>query len=829
MGRRSKNKSRSEDALASPEAASAAAVDPSPVDTIAEPQHTQPTEPATPWWKNDWLIALLFFAATFLAYSHIFNGAFVWDDDAYISQNPWMRSLKGLHNIWFNPTGSGHQYYPLTFTVFWATFQIWKLNPVPYHLIDIGFHALTSVLLWQVLKRLKTPGALLAGALFALYPVNVMSAGWMNELKNTFSGSLALLSIWAYIRFEGLGVYEKTAPAPKRNWNWYTAAIILFLLAMLAKTAVSFLPVTVLLLVWWKREKFGWKEIWPALPMVGVVAGMGLMTIYFEKHVSGATGDGFKLSFLERLIISGHSFFFYIGKMLLPVHLSFIYTRWNIDTHDPFQYLWPLAVVAVLAGLWLARRRIGKAPFAVAVHFYISTSFLVLMVVLYRMRYSFVADHWIYFGSMSVFALMGAAFARGLDWLAKRGIPHGPWAQGALLATLGAMTWHQCYMFHDFETHDPFQYLWPLAVAAVLTGLWLARRFIDKAPFAAAMLFYINTSLLIFMVVLYRMRYSFVADHWIYFGSMSVFALMGAAFARGLDWLAKRGIPYGPWAIGALLVTLGAMTWHQCYMFHDFETLWSWTIAESPDCWMAENNLGNALSENGHVKEALGHFQKALAIKPDYPLAMNNYGSALLKLKRYDEAVALFNASDKLKPNNLDTLNNLGYACLVQNHYEDAIGYYRRALAIAPPTPDMQAAVNSKTALVRNNLSQAYQLEGRYVEAIAFDRDTLKLFPDDAVCYNHLARMLATCPEYVSRDGIQAEAYAKRAIALEPGTPIPYNTLAAAYAEQGRFHDAIAADLKAIDVATKVKNFPLVNAFKKHLAIFEQSKPLREK
>ena len=376
-------------------------------------------------------MTLLFFAATLLVYSRGLNGGFVWDDDVYISRNSALRTAHGLWQIWFQPLDAGHQYYPLSFTGFWVEFQLWGLHTVGYHLVNVFLHATASVLLWRILRRLKVPGALLAGALFALHPVNVMTVAWMNEMKNTLSGSLALGATLAYVRFERLGIDAEEGAAGKRAWRWYAAALALFLLAMLAKTAVSFLPVSLLLIVWWQRGRIGWREIRPLLPVLAVVAVMGLLTISVEHspHGAGATGKDFTVSFAQRLVISGHSFFFYLGKLLLPVNLSFVYTRWNLDTHDWRQYLWPLAVVAVFVALWRARRVIGRAPFAAAVHFYISTSFLVFMVVLYRMRFSFVSDHWIYFGSMSVFALMGAGLAKGMDHLARaRQSPCGPTA-----------------------------------------------------------------------------------------------------------------------------------------------------------------------------------------------------------------------------------------------------------------------------------------------------------------------------------------------------------------------------------------------------------------
>ena len=133
-------------------------------------------------------------------------------------------------------------------------------------------------------------------------------------------------------------------------------------------------------------------------------------------------------------MISGRSFWFYLGKVVFPYRLTFFYPRWQIDAGSWWQYVYPAATVGLLGGLWGMRRRIGKGPFAAMLHFYIGTSFLILMVVLYLTRYSFVSDHWQYFGCMSVIGLGAAGMTRALDWVAS-GWTVGKWRdEGAGLA-----------------------------------------------------------------------------------------------------------------------------------------------------------------------------------------------------------------------------------------------------------------------------------------------------------------------------------------------------------------------------------------------------------
>ena len=97
--------------------------------------------------------------------------------------------------------------------------------------------------------------------------------------------------------------------------------------------------------------------------MVGMAIVMGQVTSYVEQHSGGASGEEFNLGFLDRVLISGRSFWFYLGKIVFPYRLTFIYPRWQIDGGVWWQYVYPAGAIGLLWGLWGMRRRIGKGPF----------------------------------------------------------------------------------------------------------------------------------------------------------------------------------------------------------------------------------------------------------------------------------------------------------------------------------------------------------------------------------------------------------------------------------------------------------------------------------
>jgi hypothetical protein len=178
-------------------------------------------------------LGVLLLAITVLAYLPALDAQFIWDDDNYVTANPTLWTPGGLWRIWFEP-GATPQYYPLTFTTFWVEYRLWQLDPFGYHLVNILLHGLSALLFWQVLRLLGLPGAWLAGAIFALHPMNVESVAWITERKNVLSGACYLGAALAYLRFS-----PPQEEAAGGRWGWYAVAIVWFICALLSKTGSS--------------------------------------------------------------------------------------------------------------------------------------------------------------------------------------------------------------------------------------------------------------------------------------------------------------------------------------------------------------------------------------------------------------------------------------------------------------------------------------------------------------------------------------------------------------------------------------------------------------
>jgi hypothetical protein len=345
------------------------------------------------------MVFALLLMATLTAYFPALTGDFLWDDAGHVT-NPALQSWSGLARIWFE-VGATQQYYPLLHTAFWIEHRLWGDATVGYHVINVLWHVTSACLLVSILRRLAIPGAVLAASVFALHPVCVESVAWISEQKNTLSTVFYLAAALAWLRFE-----DDRRPAR------YAIASLWFLAAMLTKTVTATLPAALLVLAWWRHGRLSWRDdVRPLLPWLALGVSAGLGTAWFESTHIGASGDAFTLSLVERGLLAGRVVWFYLGKLLWPVDLTFFYPRWTIDATSAWQWLFPAATLGLLAGLvWWQRR--NRAPLAAALLFG-GTLFPVLgFVNVYPFVFSYVADHFQYLAGLAPLALLTAAATR---------------------------------------------------------------------------------------------------------------------------------------------------------------------------------------------------------------------------------------------------------------------------------------------------------------------------------------------------------------------------------------------------------------------------------
>jgi tetratricopeptide (TPR) repeat protein len=392
-----------------------------------------------PSWRRGWLWGLFLVFVTLIAYGPAWHAGFIWDDDAYLTQNPLLTASDGLRRIWFS-LDSPSQYFPLTYTTFYVERALWGLNPAGYHLVNLLLHAANVLLVWRVLARLRVPGAWLAAAFFALHPVQVESVAWITERKNVLMGFFFLLTLWAWTRF----IDEKTA----RPCRYYLLALGCYVLALSAKTTACTLPAALLLILWLEKMPIRWRRLGQIAPFVALGIGMGLVTVWWEHYHQGTQGKLFEMGLMERVLLASRALWFYLEKLVWPANLTFSYPHWNISASDPRAYIWLAATGISGLFIWRLRGWTGRGVEVAAVYFAVTLSPVLGFIMLYTFQYSFVADHYQYLACIGPLALAAAGLSR---------MPCGkPFLQPALcavlLTTMGILTWQQCEMYADAET-----------------------------------------------------------------------------------------------------------------------------------------------------------------------------------------------------------------------------------------------------------------------------------------------------------------------------------------------------------------------------------------
>jgi tetratricopeptide (TPR) repeat protein len=238
----------------------------------------------------------------------------------------------------------------------------------------------------------------------------------------------------------------------------------------------------------------------------------------------------------------------------------------------------------------------------------------------------------------------------------------------------------------------------------------------------------------------------------------------------------------------------------------------------NPGCADAHINLGNVLLKKGSVDEAIAHYQKALEIKPDYAEVHLNLGSALIKKGSMDEAIDHYQKALEIKPDYAEAHLNLGSALLKKGSVDEAIVHYQKALQIKPDY-----------AKAHIDLGNALLKKGSVEKAITHYQKALQIKPENTEAQNNLAWVLATALQASLRNGRQAVELAQQANQLAGGeNPIILRTLAAAYAEAGRFSDAQRSAQKTMALARAAGQSNLVEQLNGELKLYTAGLPFHQ-
>jgi Flp pilus assembly protein TadD len=354
------------------------------------------------------------------------------------------------------------------------------------------------------------------------------------------------------------------------------------------------------------------RDVRPLVPWFAIGMAAGVMTIWMERTFIGAQGDTFDFTLIERTLIAGRAVVFYLTTLVWPANLAFSYPRWQVSQAIWWQYLFPVAVMAVMVGLWMLRRW-SRAPLAALLLFGVTLGPALGFVNVYPFAYSFVADHFQYLACAGVIALASAGLVMASNRWAKSTMP----ALGVvLLIPLALITWRDSHAYVSAEV------LYRTTIDrnpdASMAHNNLAGLLLDRQPPAAA-------EALVHARAAVALAPQRASTH----------------FNLGLA-LEASGDP------------TGAAEAYRAAIAHT-------SAMEAGAMRVAEiyERLAGVLHASGRREEAVAAYQSALALDPLSADTHNDLGVALAELRRFREAEPHFAEAVRLKPDDAQAKDNL--------------------------------------------------------------------------------------------------------------------------------------------------------------------------
>jgi tetratricopeptide (TPR) repeat protein len=782
-------------------------------------------------------VCALLVVAVFLVFSQTLRYPCInYDDDRYFSANPQVQAGLTWNGIrWAFRTKYASNWHPLTWLSLMLDTELFGPGPMGPHLTNIILHAANVALLLLLLKRLTGalwPSAFVA-AVFAVHPLRVESVAWVAERKDVLCGLFFMLTLLMYVRY----VDWSKVQSPKSK-IFYGLTLFFFALGLMSKPMLVTLPFVLLLLDYWplnriKLSTFNAQRstirhlILEKLPFFLPSAALCVVTVFAQENtVVSIEALPLSLRISNALISYGA----YLAQMFWPHNLAVLYPyRFDVSAGQTVGAGVLLLALTVLA--FLAARRLPF--FLVGWLWYLGM--LVPVIGLVQVGHQSHADRYTYLPQLGLYlAIAWTVRDLTFSWRLRRLVLSV--AALTVIATLMVCAGKQTLYWRNSEL------LWRHTLACT-SGNYIANNnlgntIIDQGRSAEA-------------VRLFQKAIEIYPDY------AEAHYNLGCAFdkqerlAEAIGHFQKAIEIYPDYAeannnLGVVFLKEGRLNEAIKHCQRALEI--------NPDFAKAYYNLGCALDRQGRRAAAIEQYQKAIALKPDFAEAHNNLGVVFRSQGRLEEAVEHFQEVINIKPGDAEAHYNLGGVFGLQNRLEAASQQYRQAVELKPDYVDAhgnlanalaaQGRLDEATQEYRRTLelaphsaqahfrfAQALQTQRNFKAAIAEYQATLKLDPRHLPAHLSLAWLLATSPEASMRDGGRAVELARQAeqLASQGESPQILDTLAAAYAEAGRFPEAIETARRSLTLPATRNNQPLAKGIQSRLKLYEANTPYHEK
>jgi protein O-mannosyl-transferase len=830
--------------------------------------------------------ALLVLATAAVYWPVLRHGFINLDDSDYVSGNPPVTAGLTWQGVkWaFTSTHAGN-WHPATWLSHMLDCQLYHLRPAGHHLTNLLLHTANVLLLFGLLKRLT--GALwrsaLVAALFALHPLHVESVAWVAERKDVLSGFFFLLTLWAYVQYvKAKGLRLKAEGGVSSQWSvasgsgaaatgndgprttdhglltkhqasrftfhvstFYLLSLTFFALGLMSKPMLVTLPFVLLLLDYWPLRRLQLSTlnsqlstVFEKLPFFALSAVSCVVT-FVVQQASGATQAPPPLD--ARLANALVACARYLGKTLWPANLAVFYPYTPFDLGSWQVVGAGLLLAAVTASLLAYALKEGRRMNDQSRKGLPSASSLQSLACPLAMG-------WLWFVGMLVPAI--GLVQVGLQAMADRYtyLPH--------IGLFIAVTWGAVAAAERRRGR---------ASAPASPEPTEARRSLGsrgRSPSLAlacglAVLVLTACGLLTARQVSYWQNNTMLFGHAaaVTSGNYRAYAIIGSQLGgegrltEGIEWCRKSldiapGYAEAHNTLGAIYARQGkndeALAEYETAAQEDpayldarealanlllrqrrFAEAEGWcreALRLAPQKLPVMYSLATALHQQGKLDEAAGWYRRILAVDPALSTPHRFLGNILAAQGKPEAAIAEWRLALKVRPADGDTRTVLGVVLLEQGQLDEAAAQLSEA-----------ARLQATNALANSQLALIHEQRHETRAAIECFRRALQAQPDWPETLNNLAWILAANPEASLRNGTEAVQLAERACKLTGyKEPLMVGTLAAAYAEAGRFEDAVKTAEKARDLAAAAGLKAVAEKNSQLLELYRAAKPYRD-
>lgn len=664
----------------------------------------QPSETYPP--ARTILIVSAILLLTMVVYSHSLGNGFVnFDDDENVYVNPSIRELSARTIKLYFTTALLEMYTPLVSLSYAIDYQIGGLDPRIYHATNLLVHLLNIALLFSVVRLLtrRIEMAAIVALFFAVHPLNTGAVAPVSTRSTLLYSVFFLAAFLFYIR------YLRNDFRPR----YLAATLVLFLLALLSKSAAVVLPLVLLLTDYYERRKIDLRAIAEKIPFFVLSLIFGVLTFVFRSD-TGYVGRQYAFSAGDGVFLVGYSVLFYIFKILIPVKLS-AYHPYPLKTGGLLPLWFYLSPVAIAAGLYvISALKNCRREVLFGVGFFFINIVLVLKII--PLGGEMICDRYAYLPAIGLFLIIGWSYCR----IADRSYGSAGRMKSFFIIALAAYGMAGAAISYDRTK------VWK-------DSLTLFNDVIEQYPSVALAYYNRGTA----KVELGKDHTGAVADF------DKAIALDPGYFKAYYNRGTARMVGEKDYA--------GAMA--------DYTK----AIELRPDLAQPFHSRGILYAEQGEYERAIADYTRALEIMPTYVEAYVARGYARQASRDYHGAMEDYQKALALNPRHLPSLFHRASLQIAQSNRDGALADYTRILEIDPRNfrayyergnlkisrkdyeeaerdYNMAIAVNPAYAEAYQNRGNVRMLQKRYAESSADYSEALRLAPQNAGVYFNRGR-----------------------------------------------------------------------------------------